>query len=308
GDFPYYGRIETVPAHADQTFRSEGGALVEESLLIQFGADVGDAIRIGHLTTHVAGALRKVPGESVAFATIAPRVYIRMADLAATGLLDTGSLARYRALIRLPDGVDVRRVLQRHDARIDELRLNVTTVEERKEDLGRAMRNLYHFLNLVGFIALLLGGVGIASAIQAHVKQKVPTVAVLRCLGCSTWTAFGIYLLQAVALGLIGAATGAAAGAVLQYVLPGVVADFVPFEIEIRTAWGAIAQAALLGFGICVLFALFPLAAVRRVSPLAVLRVAYERTRRHDPLQYATAALLGGAIVWFAFGHTRRWE
>ncbi len=309
GAFPFYGRIETDPAEAEARFRVEGGALVEESLLFQYGARVGDEIRIGQLTTRVVGALQKVPGESVAFATLAPRVYLRMADLAATGLLREGSLARYRVLYRMPEGTDVPGLVAARKAELDGLRLAVATVEERKEDLGQSMRNLYHYLNLVGFVALLLGGVGIASAIQVHVKQKIPTVAILRCLGCSVTTAFSIYLLQAMALGCVGSALGAAAGAAIQQVVPRVVADFVPFAVETRVSWKAIGEASAIGFVLCVLFALLPLAAVRRVSPLAVLRVAVEPVRfRRDPFRLGVLAALLGVVLIFAVGHTRRWQ
>ena len=40
GAFPFYGRIECTPPEADERFRVEGGALVEEALLYQFGARV----------------------------------------------------------------------------------------------------------------------------------------------------------------------------------------------------------------------------------------------------------------------------
>lgn len=308
GAFPFYGRLETEPTDAEARFRTEGGALVEESLLYQFGVKVGDEVKINHLTTRVAGVLKKVPGETVAFATIAPRVYLRMADLEATGLLRDGSLARYRVLLRFSDGRDMKRMVDGLRPRLDALRLAVATVEERKEDLGEGLQNLYHFLSLVGLVALLLGGVGVASAIQVHVKQKVPTVAILRCLGCSVWTAFAVYLLQGIGVGLVGAGLGAAAGVAIQHGLPRVVADFLPFEVEIRTSWRAVGEAAGVGFLLCVLFALLPLAAVRRVSPLEVLRVAYESARRRDPLQIGVASLLAVVIVAFALGHTRRWQ
>ncbi|MCC6231728.1 MAG: FtsX-like permease family protein, partial [Verrucomicrobiales bacterium] len=277
-------------------------------VLGQFEVKVGDPVRIGAFTTHIAGALRKVPGETVAFATLAPRVYLRLGDLDQTGLLQQGSLARYRRLYRFPDGTDVPALVEKHRARLDALRLSATTVQERKEDLGQSMRNLHHFLNLVGFIALLLGGVGIASAIHVHVKQKLPTVAVLRCLGASVSSAFGIYLVQALALGLVGAALGTVAGVSFQQLLPRIVADFVPVEVDARVSWPAILEAAAIGFLVCLLFALLPLAAVRRVSPLQVLRVAYEPARRRDPLQLATVALLVLTVFAFALGHTRRWQ
>jgi putative ABC transport system permease protein len=308
GGFPFYGRIESVPAEAADRFRSGGGVLVEESLLLQFGAQVGDTVTIGSLTTRVLGALQKVPGESVAFATIAPRVYLRMEDLVATGLLRDGSLARYRVLFKMPETVDVPKLVEANRPRLDTLRLSVATVAERKEDLGQSMRNLYHFLNLVGFVALLLGGVGIASAIQAHVKQKVPTVAVLRCLGCPVWVAFAVYVTQGVALGAMGAVLGAIVGTTIQRWLPGVVADFVPFEIKLTTSWVALAESAALGFAVCVLFALLPLAGIRRVSPLQVLRVAHEDRKVRDPLRIAVGVALAGLVLAFALGHTQRWQ
>lgn len=306
--FPFYGAIETQPVAAAAAFRQEGGVLVEESLLMQFGVKVGDPVRLGELTTRVAGSLQRVPGESVAFATIAPRVYLRMADLEATGLLRERSLARYRVFYRLPEGFDVEGWVKANESRIDGLRLSVTTVEERKEDLGEAMRNLYGFLNLVGFVALLLGGVGVASAVQVHVQQKIPTVAILRCLGCPVWMAFAVYLTQAMALGGVGAGLGAGVGVIVQHLLPVVVADFVPFEITVRTSWVAILEAAAFGFAVCVLFALLPLATIRRVSPLEVLRVAYERESRRDPFRWVVGVVLGGMVLLFALAHTDRWR
>jgi putative ABC transport system permease protein len=306
GGFPFYGQFDTAPTNAVADFREWGGALVEESLLVQFGVNPGDEVRVGGLTTRVAGALQKVPGESAAFATIAPRVYLRLEDLEATGLLRAASLARYKVYFRFPAGTDVEALVREHRPRFEALRLSFDTVEERKEDLGQAMRNLHHFLNLVGFVALLLGGVGIASAIHVHVKQKLPTVAVLRCLGCPGWQAFAVYVVQGVALGLAGALLGAVAGSAVQHALPAVVADFVPFAVTVPVSWPAIAEASLTGFLICVLFTLLPLAAVRRVPPLAVLRAAYEGAARPDACQLAVGAALALAVTAFAVAHTDR--
>src|SRR4030095_13234330 len=49
GGFPFYGRLETAPPDADRRFREEGGVLVEEAVLIQFGAQGGDEVRGGNL-------------------------------------------------------------------------------------------------------------------------------------------------------------------------------------------------------------------------------------------------------------------
>lgn len=307
--FPFYGKLETEPAAAESDFRHSGGALVEESLLQQFDAKPGDPIRVGKLTARIVGRLEKVPGETVALSTIAPRVYIFMGDLPATGLMQTASLARYRVYFKFGPGVDVPKLVERIRPDLEKFRFGHDTVEERKRELGRSMDNLYHFLNLVGFIALLLGGVGIASAVHVHVKQKLGTVAVLRCLGGSIAQTFAVYLAQGTALGLFGAALGGAAGIAIQSALPRVLADFIPFTFQFHTAWLAIGRAMAIGFAICLLFALVPLLTVRRVSPLAALRASFEPIRaRPDPWRWFVGFCLAGGVAAFALLQGRNWR
>ena len=305
--FPYYGVLETDPRGAAADFRISGGALVEESLLTQFGARVGEELRLGKLTTRISGKLKKVPGESVAFATIAPRVYISMADLPRADLLREGSLARYRVYFKLPSTVNVSELVRRVRPQLEEYRLSTDTVAERQRELGRSMERMYHFLNLVGFIALLLGGVGVASAIHVHVKQKLGTVAVLRCIGGTVPQTFAVYLTQGMALGVMGAIVGAALGIVIQGLLPRVLGDFIPFAFQFRTSWLAVGKAVGIGFAICLLFALMPLLAVRRVSPLAAIRIEYESNPR-DPLRWLVGLVLVAGIVAFALSQTRDWR
>ena len=62
--FPFYGKFETAPVEAGESFRSLPGALVEESLMNQFNAKVGDPIKLGQLILPIAGILQKIPGEA----------------------------------------------------------------------------------------------------------------------------------------------------------------------------------------------------------------------------------------------------
>src|SRR6266536_3434341 len=130
GDFPFYGRLETQPATAAAEFRRRGGALVEGSLLTQFEAKVGDDIRLGQLTTRIVGQLEKVPGEAMAFATIAPRVYVPMEALPRTGLVGEGSLVRYRVYFKFGPETDVSKLVERIKPQLDRFRLGHDTVEK----------------------------------------------------------------------------------------------------------------------------------------------------------------------------------
>ena len=305
GPFPFFGALETDPPSAAQEFRS-GGALVEEGVLIQYGAKVGDVVRIGDLTTKVVGSLKKVPGETVVFATIAPRVYLSLGEVERAKLIREGSLARYKTFFQFPAGTDVGALVTLRKPEFDQLRLSSDTVKQRQENLGRSMENLTNFLSLVGFIALLLGGVGVASAIHTHVKQKLTSVAVLRCLGATNAQTFAIYLAQSMALGAIGASGGAALGVVVQVGLPRVLRDFLPLPVDFGIAWGAVLESMVAGFGICVLFALLPLLAVRSISPLVAIRAFVQPSTKRDFAQWGAIALLVLGIGGFLVRHTER--
>src|SRR3954463_8967147 len=128
GDFPFYGRMETTPANAAEEFRKAGaGALVEDTLLVQYNAHVGSEVRIGELGLRVLGSLQKVPGETVVFATIAPRVYMAMADLERTRLLRQGSVVRYKVYFHFAAGTDVAALVGKVRGELDELRLSFET-------------------------------------------------------------------------------------------------------------------------------------------------------------------------------------
>lgn len=308
GGFPFYGAIETDPPTAAGELARGGGVLVEEGVLFQFGLKAGDPVRLGNATFRILGALRRVPGDSVAFATLAPRVYLAGSDLPATGLLKPGSLARYRFQFRLPEGTEVESLVEKWRPEFQRLRLEADTVSKRQEDLGNALQNLYRFLNLIALVALLLGAVGIASAIHVHVQQKLPNVAVLRCLGTTLPVTFAIYLAQGLLLGAVGTGIGIVLGGWVAAQLPDLVRSFVPFNFTAVFDWRGALIAAATGFGLCALFALLPLLDVRRVSPLAAIRAAYDPPPRRDPARIAVIALIAASVTAFAMIQTPRWQ
>jgi putative ABC transport system permease protein len=310
GNFPFYGKMETAPPSAAGSFRNGNETVPDESLLLQYRAQPGDPIKIGDATFTIAGALTKMPGEASPAASFAPRVYIPLQDLAKTNLLKPGSLAHYLNFVKFAPGVDVDSEIQKLAPQITRAGLEYDTVAKRKKDLGRALDNLYRFLNLVGFIALLLGAVGVASAIQAHLQQKVRTAAVLRCLGAAGRTAVAVYLCQAVSLGLIGAIAGGVIGLTIHQLLPSALQKFIPFPLPTAVAWMPVLRGMAIGLGICVLFALPPLLRFRRVSPLLTLRAAVDQNaapaRRDFAIWFVYVAIAVG-LTLLAVSQSQKW-
>jgi putative ABC transport system permease protein len=141
-------------------------------------------------------------------------------------------------------------------------------VEERKRNLGQALANLDAFLSLVGFVALILGGIGVASALHAYIREKIATVAVLRCLGASARQSFAVYLVQGLALGLAGACAGGALGVAVQKGLPALFRGVLPISMDFFVSWPALLRGTGAGVVICLLFSAPP-AAFREADPPA---------------------------------------
>ena len=141
----------------------------------------------------------------------------------------------------------------------DRYNLDWDTVEDRKRGLERSLGNLYRFLNLSGFIALILGSIGVASAIHTYIKQKMNIIAVLRCLGASALQTFLIYIIQAISLGILGAAIGVVLSFLILFIIPPLIQDFVPFELSVSLSWIPVVQGMGIGVLMSFLFSLLPL-------------------------------------------------
>ena len=251
-----------------------------------------------------------MPGEASPAASFAPRVYIPLQDLARTNLLKPGSLARYLNFVKFAPGVDVEAEVKRLAPQIEKAGLEYDTVGKRKKDLGEALNNLYRFLNLVGFISLLLGAVGVASAIQAHLEQKMRTAAVLRCLGAAKWMTVAVYLLQATAMGVIGSFFGSFLGLTMHRILPGTLQKFIPFPLPHAIAWTPVWGGMAVGLAVCILFALPPLLRFRRVSPLLALRASANENgipARPDLVTGLIYFFIAASLTAFAVSQAERW-
>ena len=301
GAYPYYGEIETDPISASRAFRDGQQALVDKTLMLQFDAKVGDSIKVGELTFLISGVLNKAPGQTGFAASVAPIVYIPLNYLDQTGLSQKGSRINYNFYYKFGNDVDVEKLVKKLEPRLEKAELDFETIESRKENTGRSFEDLTEFLALVAFVALLLGCIGVASAIHIYIREKINTIAVLRCLGASSKQAFIIYLIQIVGIGLIGSLIGALLGTFIQQFLPVVLKDFLPVEITASISWAAIAQGILLGLIISILFALLPLVSVRNISPLNTLRLSFQETSLFkDPVKWLVYIL----ILLFVFVFT----
>ena len=276
--------------------------------MLQLGARVGDILKIGEREFRIAAKLRKIPGETLAFSLISPRVYVPLDYLNQTQLLQKGSLVRYRTFFKLAPSVDADNLVENISARLRSLRLEADTVSRRTAGIAASMENLSRYLRLAVFIAVLLSGVGIASGVHVFANGKIAAVAVLRCIGAQPRETVMVYLLQTFMLAFAGAVAGALAGSALQLLLPLALKDFLPVNTVITVAPAGIGAGMAVGLGTALLFSLIPLLPLRNISPLLALRASYETApRRRDPLSWVLVSVIVAGVIGFAVSTTASW-
>lgn len=273
GAYPFYGALETSPAAAAFTFLDDQKILVDKTLLLQFNAAVGDTVKLGDLNFQIAGSLINTPGKTVISGSVAPTIFMPLSLLEKTGLSQKGSRINYKYYFRFLDNYPVDQLVEHLDDQFEQLSLRTETIASTKENTGRSFTDLTDFLGLVGFIALMLGCLGVSSSIHVYVKEKLPSVAILRCIGARSRQTFLIYLAQIIGISTIGALSGVILGTIVQQVLPWILKDFLPVNVRSDISWSAIVQGILIGLSMALLFSLVPLLSVRKVSPLYTLRI-----------------------------------
>jgi putative ABC transport system permease protein len=307
--FPLYGRMELaggVPYSHD--LLKNRGALVRPEILTRLGVRVGDRIRIGEAGFEIRGVVIREAGRSLSMFTLGPRVFIDYADLEATGVLEYASRVRRQILVRVGEEKLQDLVWDLEGALANEF-VRVRSYKEAGDQLARRLNRGESYLSLAGLTILILGGVGVWSVVRVFVAQKLPSIAVLKCVGATTRQVLAIYVAQVLFL--------SAAGCLLGLGLARLVVLWIPYwlgldvrDVEYGLTLSSVAQGMGIGLLVSILFSLIPLLHVRLVRPLSLLRpessssvprgTLRERFSRLDRMQLGAGALLVLALVGVA--------
>jgi putative ABC transport system permease protein len=306
GIYPFYGDLTTEPAGISKSFLDGRKALIDRSLYLQFNLNIGDSVKIGDINYLIVGQVLSAPGRLGLQASIAPSVYLPLNHIDSADLLQRGSRVEYQYYFKTDKKQDLEVLAQKLKPRLEADKFNIETISDRKRNTGQSFNQMADFLNLVGFIALLLGCIGVASAVNIYIKDKLATVAILRTLGASGRQSFLIYLIQITTMGLGGATLGALLGTLIQRFLPTILRDFLPVEnVTTDPSLTAVFLGIITGMGIAILFALIPLLGIRKTSPLRTLRSGFEEVEnQRDPLKWVIYALIAAFIFGFTYLQT----
>lgn len=274
------GRRDSVPRTADATGTEPPclGAVVQEALLIRMGLSIGDRVKIGHAVFLLTGVIRKEPDRMAGAFSLGPRVMISRQGLAAADLIKPGSRVRERYLLRVPPAVQTEPLLHELRGRLARESARVIAYRDAQPQLKRFLNQLARYLGLIGLTALFVGGIGVASTVQAFLREKLNTIAILKTLGADSRTVLHTYLIQALSLGTVGSLAGAVLGIGVQGALPLLLSTLLPLDAR-DLAVGLpglsllpILKGVALGVLTTMLFALWPLLGIRDIRPALIFR------------------------------------
>ena len=309
--YPYYGAVQLEPDGTLRDALSDDAVLASRDLLIRVGADVGDHVRLGGADFRIAAVLRVEPDRMTGAMNFGPRAMVSERGLSKTGLVQFGSRATRRFLIKLPEeGISVDQARKSLEEGIPGVR--ITDYRESSPRIRRGLDRTTSFLSLVSLLAMAVGGLGVAMVVYSHLQQRLDTIAIMKCYGATSGLIIRVFLLQTLALGLFGSLLGVAIGFSLQGIAPTFVANYFPrapsFDWQ---PWPAV-QATGVGILTVLMFSLPTLLGVRKVAPAIIFRremasrfekSAKERRRERTRQLGSATVILGGVglvAVWLS--------
>ena len=298
--YPLYGTVTLDPpedlAAALAPHDGVYGAVAEPAIATRLHLRPGDSFKIGAATVQLRATIVRAPDEALSGLAFGPRVTIAAAALPSTGLIQPGALVNYAYRVKLPPGSDPAAWAHAAAAKFPDAGWQIRTASEASPQLGRFIDRIALFLGLVGITALLVGGIGIGSAVANYLAAKTATIATLKSLGASAGIVFAAYAAQIAALALVGIVGGLALGALVPAAVAPFIARLLPIPLHLGIYPAPLAVAAASGALTTLLFSLLPLAAIGRVMPGALFREPVARA--HRPLPWiALAATLGAGLA-----------
>lgn len=309
--YPLAGAVEVSGTPFAQALGgAEPGVVADPVLLSQLRLAVGDTLKIGEGVFTVRAALETEPDAVADRLTYGPRVFMALQDLDKTGLVQPGTLVRWRYALKLPEagGASLQDVGAFSTAAKAELQSAGFVVADRRNpspQVTRTLDRLRQFLTFLGLAALLVGGVGIASAVQTFIDRRRNVIATMKAVGATSRSVLWIFLIQVLVITLIGVAIGLLIGVSAPRVLIAAYGNQLPIQAEVATSPLSLGVSALYGVLVALLFTLWPLGRAELIKPSVLFRdeVAPSRVWPRAPIIAATvliAALLLGFVLAMA--------
>jgi putative ABC transport system permease protein len=313
--YPLRGRLKltTNPDDAGEALGdatrgtpAPGTVWVDVNLLAPLKAKVGSVIQLGDKRFTITRLIASEPDRGASFSNFAPRVMLGLADLKATGLVDSSARVTYRMQVAAPSANDLAAVAGfegwvRERIAADNIKgVRIETLENGRPEMRSTLDRAERFLALVGLLSAMLAAVAVAMAARRFMQRHLDAVAMLRCLGMTQNEVGLLFLIEFALVGLAGSALGVLVGFGAHYVLLELIHNLIQTDLPPVSPLPAL-QGIATGLLLLVGFALPPVLQLRNVPHNRVIRREQAVPR---PMALATyglgTAVFIGLLLWQA--------
>ena len=294
-------RIATAAGVADaetDTLPAAGELWVDERMAGVFAIGIGDRLELGNSVFKVSAILTLEPDRGTSFFNFAPRLLMRLDDVAATGLVQNGSRISYSILAagERSAAEAFEKVIAPQLGRGE----NLQSLTHARPEIRGTLERAAQFVNLAALLAVILAAVAIALGTRYYIKRHLDGYAVMRCLGATQAQLLALLLREFALLGVIASALGALCGYAGQAVIVWLIADLMKVPLPAPSLLPAL-QGCAVGIVLLLGFALPPLLQLKDVPALRVLRRELGPARQSSLFAYAIGlAAFAGLVIWQA--------
>lgn len=272
--FPLRGAFRIVDSESGEEYVAPavprpGTAWLSRSGAQSIAAKIGDPIRIGNSSLRLVALVVQEPEASLNYFSTGPKVFLNLADLPATGLVQPGSHIIHR-LVVAGEPAAVEKFLARTRQSLGRGQ-RLETASDARPEIRAALDRAGRFLGLAALISVVLAAVAVAMAARRHSARHLAGSAVMRCLGASQRTLVGIHVGELLLLGLAGCTLGVLLALGLQSIVGNWLADALRVAIP-SAGWRPVLEGFCVGLTVLLAFGVPPVLALRRVPALRVLR------------------------------------
>lgn len=309
GLYPLYGAVDLDPAIGmdDALAFKDGrwGVVADPVVLRKTGVGVGETLRIGNVDYQVRAAVIKEPDQAADGFTLGSRAMVALGSLNESGLIQPGSLVRYKYRLAVPEGTDIDAITTGLLNQYPDAGWRIRDRDNGADGLRQFLLRLTVFLSLAGLTALVVGGVGVANATTGYLVTKRESIATLKSLGADGGLIFRTYLTQVLLLALAGIAIGLLLGALIPFAALAALQDMLPVPAEPTLAAGPLILAAGYGLFTVLAFAVWPLGRARDIPAAGLFRQIVSHSSglprwHYTVLAGAATAMLAGLALTFS--------
>lgn len=307
--FPFYGIVKLDNGSTLRDALSPNDtAVVSTDLRARLNINTGDTLRIGGEAFRIAGVVLEEPDRMSGSLNVGPRLMVSRTGLERAGLMTIGSRGAQRFLFQLGPGAPGVAVVQRELRRAFPEAM-IVDFRELNPNIERGLQRATTFLSLVSLIALIVGALGVATAMHAHLQTRMDGIAIMKSIGARSNQVIRIYVIQTLLLGVAGGIAGVLVGSVVQLIFPELIHRYFQMRPDVFFTPSAAAQGMLIGLLTTLLFTLPPLLSVRHIRPALIFRrdMAEVRPGWRQRLRQSALSLVAGVVICLGLGVIAAW-